>query len=363
MNNTLGLYLHFPWCLRKCPYCDFNSYRIKPEALDQFLERIVREITFWAPEVRSCSFKSIYLGGGTPTLLKPRLVDQLLEKLQQHFKFTPEVEISIEGNPVTFTKAELKSYRRSGINRFSVGIQTFHTEQLKLLKRLNSVAEAKTALEMIRSVFDRFNIDLMYGLPNQNVTEGLRDLKQALFFEPTHLSWYQLTLVKGKKLGGQLPNEETVTQLEQLGRDFLSAHGMQRYEISAYAQKGEECRHNLNYWSYGDYLALGAGSHGKLTRPDGIWRYAYFKDPQKEGYRLKKLKKNEIILEFFMNRFRLMTPITIQEFVERTGLSIDDIRSPLMQAQKAGLLQVLKETMVLTKLGRNYLDDLLLIFV
>ncbi len=363
LNKELGLYLHFPWCIKKCPYCDFNSYSIRSWSVEHYLTSTEQEIDYWATRIEKSTFKSIYFGGGTPTLLKPKLINLILEKLCKYFNFNQNIEISIEGNPATFTRSELQTYHNLGINRFSIGIQTFNEEKLKILKRLNTVSSGKAAIEKVQSIFNNFNIDLMYGLPNQTVSEALEDLKQALQFHPAHLSWYQLTLKNNSSLTGILPTEETIEQIEQEGKQFLTLNNMKQYEISAYSKKGKECKHNLNYWQYGDYLALGAGSHGKLTKLDGIWRYSYFKNPQKIGYRSKKLKKKEIILEFFLNRFRLTKPIPIQEFIDQTRLSFKDIQSKLMKAEENGFINLNKKRISLTQLGKNYLDDLLLLFI
>lgn len=315
---------------------------------------------------------SIFIGGGTPSLFSPSAYETLFKGLQEKLVFQPDIEITLEANPGTVEQQKFRAYRELGINRLSIGVQSFHAEQLAKLGRIHGKEEALRAAEAARSAgFDNFNLDLMHGLPNQTVEEALVDLEQAIALQPTHLSWYQLTIEPNTVFYRDpptLPEDDTLWAIQEAGQALLAEKGFQQYEVSAYAQEGRQCRHNRHYWEFGDYLALGAGAHGKLTRQEGVWRYQKTRLPKDylaavtsgkftatSGF----VRDDEIVFEFMLNALRLREGVPVGLFAERTGLPISCIGNKLEELRRQGLLQDDQTKLRCTAVGFNYLNRVL----
>lgn len=379
MHNTipLSLYIHIPWCVKKCPYCDFNSHAIEgklPEKI--YIEAVLRDLKQDLILVQGRSIKSIFLGGGTPSLFSPKGISELLDKIAADVHFEPNLEITLEANPGTVEYHDFKDYRSAGVTRISLGAQSFQNDKLMQLGRIHTPKETKRAIKSILAAnFNSFNIDIMYGLPNQIVADALFDLKTALSFSPPHLSWYNLTIEPNTIFHHKkppLPSDNAIAEMEHVGLDYLAAHNLRQYEISAFSKPGHQCQHNLNYWTFGDYLGIGAGAHAKITdlKTHVITRY------WKTRYPKSYLERNSILLggtqviaredmplEFMLNALRLTEGISILEFETRTGLSITTIVSILETAKAKGLLMVIDEKIITTDLGKRFLNDLLALFL
>jgi putative oxygen-independent coproporphyrinogen III oxidase len=366
-----SLYIHFPWCLKKCPYCDFNSYPAAKIPEEKYLKKMIFDLKQSAEKLKRSELKSIFLGGGTPSLFSAKKIDQLLSEAEKTFSFAKKIEISIEANPGTINKKYCRELKAIGINRISLGVQSFQDEKLMRIGRIYRSKEVFAAIDAIQSAaFENYNFDLIYGLPEQSVFEALFDLKQAISLAPKHVSWYQLTIEPKTPFARTkiiLPAEETIIKMEKEGRHFLKDKKYFRYEISAYAKKGFECWHNLNYWEYGDYLGIGAGAHSKISDPEKkeIWRIAKISDPKKYLRSKNLIVKREKILakerplDFFLNAFRLMKPISVDLFEKRTWLKIGPLEKQLKVAQDLGLLKYDGKKIVVTTHGHNFLNDLL----
>ncbi|MFP5465232.1 MAG: radical SAM family heme chaperone HemW, partial [Gammaproteobacteria bacterium] len=281
----LSLYVHLPWCVRKCPYCDFNSHAAGGELPQgDYIDALLRDIEADLPRVWGRPVMSVFIGGGTPSLFEPDAIARLLSDLRARLPLLAAAEITLEANPGTLDTARLEAFRRAGVNRLSLGVQSFHDRQLKALGRIHDAAAARRAIEVALSAgFERVNIDLMFGLPGQDPALALADLDAALAYDTGHVSWYQLTLEPNTVFHSHppvLPEPDLMEAIYEAGLARLATAGYRRYEVSAYARPGQECRHNLNYWQFGDYLGIGAGAHGKLTLPDGILRLAKYRQPQ-----------------------------------------------------------------------------------
>lgn len=376
----LSLYIHIPWCVQKCPYCDFNSHALKgilPEAtyLKALAEDLKQDIALLP--IGNREIHSIFIGGGTPSLLSAAVVAQLLQAIRLECTFSKDIEITLEANPGTIEQDSFVGFKQAGINRLSIGIQSFQPEKLKTLGRIHSATEAIRAVESAHQAgFDNFNVDLMHGLPNQTAKDALFDLKTALSLRPTHLSWYQLTLEPNTAFYHQppvLPVEEQLADIQEAGQSCLAAQGFYPYEISAYTTKSDhQSKHNLNYWLFGDYLAIGAGAHGKITDINTQTIKRYWKTRHPKDYLnpetpflagQKILSAKEIPLEFMMNALRLYQKIPIALFLERTALSIENIAPYLEEAKNKGLLHWDETSIETTSLGKRYLNDLLQIFL
>lgn len=375
----LSLYIHFPWCVRKCPYCDFNSHAVRdgiPEAayIDALLADVDREL----PKVWGRRLESIFIGGGTPSLLSPVALGRLLSELRARFAFAPDLEVTLEANPGTAEQGRFAEYRAAGITRLSIGVQSFDDHSLSALGRIHGGAEAVAAAEAARQAgFDNINLDLMYGLPGQDVAAALADLKQAIALAPSHLSYYQLTLEPNTAFHHApppLPGDEVLWAMHEQGLAVLQAAGYGRYEVSAYARSGRRCVHNLNYWTFGDYLGIGPGAHGKRTDPafGRIVRTAKPRHP--EAYLAaargsgpmgeeRALSRTDPPLEFMMNALRLEEGFSAALFGERTGLPLSTVEAPLREAEARGLLAWRTDWIAPTETGRNHLDTLLALFV
>ncbi|MGZ0704713.1 radical SAM family heme chaperone HemW [Pseudomonas piscis] len=372
----LALYIHIPWCVRKCPYCDFNSHAASPTLPEEeYIDALLADLDQDLPAAHGRELSSIFFGGGTPSLFSAAALGRLLAGVQQRIPFASDIEITLEANPGTFEQEKFTAYRALGINRLSIGIQSFQEQKLQALGRIHSGAEAVRAADMARQAgFDNFNLDLMHGLPDQSLDDALGDLRQAIAMGPTHLSWYQLTLEPNTVFWNQpptLPEDDILWDIQEAGQALLAEHGYAQYEVSAYAQPGRAARHNLNYWSFGDFIGIGAGAHGKLSHPDGrilrTWKTRLPKDylnpakPFKAGE--KALGNEELPFEFLMNALRLTDGVDAVLFAQRTGLDLASLAEGRRQAEQSGLLQVEPSRLAATARGQLFLNDLLQYFL
>ena len=372
----LSLYLHFPWCVRKCPYCDFNSHQAGDEIPETaYIDALIRDLDQALPGDRRVV--SVFLGGGTPSLFSAAAVERLLTAVRRRLNLARDAEITLEANPGTAEAGRFAGYRRAGINRLSLGVQSLTDASLAALGRIHNAAEARRAVALAGSAgFDNLNIDIMYGLPHQESAAAMRDLDAVLELSPAHLSWYQLTLEPNTVFYSRppsLPDDDRVAEMQERGEALLSANGYRRYEVSAWARPGSEARHNLNYWEFGDYLGLGAGAHSKLTDPatGRVTRYSKLRFPGRyletagsdaavTGKRV--LGDDDLILEFMMNALRLPRGFDAALFEQRTGLSLEEVEEKLCRAEQAGLLSTAGGRIVPTARGSRFLNDLLLCF-
>ncbi|WP_421548288.1 radical SAM family heme chaperone HemW [Pseudomonas sp. QD4] len=372
----LALYIHIPWCVRKCPYCDFNSHTASPVLPEEeYVDALLADLDQDLHAVYGRELSSIFFGGGTPSLFSAAALGRLLKGVEQRIRFAADIEITLEANPGTFEQDKFIAYRALGINRLSIGIQSFEEAKLKALGRIHNGAEAIRAADMARLAgFDNFNLDLMHGLPDQSLDDALGDLRQAIAMQPTHLSWYQLTLEPNTVFWNQppvLPEDDTLWDIQEAGQALLAEHGYAQYEVSAYAQPGRAARHNLNYWSFGDFIGIGAGAHGKLSHPDGrivrTWKTRLPKDylnPAKQFKAGDKLLANEELpFEFLMNALRLTQGVDAALYAQRTGLSLESLADARRQAEQSGLLQVEPSRLAATARGQLFLNDLLQYFL
>ncbi len=372
----LAAYVHIPWCVRKCPYCDFNSHAAGaslPE--DAYVQALLADLDADREQIQSRRLTSIFFGGGTPSLFSASALERILEGMRQRVGFADDIEITLEANPGTFEQAKFRDYRSLGINRLSIGVQSFQPAKLKALGRIHDGDEAIRAADMARAAgFDNFNLDLMHGLPEQSLEDALSDLRIAIAQQPTHLSWYQLTVEPNTEFWSkppQLPEDETLWDIQEAGQALLAAHGYGQYETSAYAQPGRQARHNLNYWTFGDFLGLGAGAHGKWTAPNGEirrhWKTRLPKDYLDPAKRFragdKQLAQDELPFEFLMNVLRLTDGVPSLLFTQRTGLSLDLLAEGRRDAEARGLLEPDPQRLVATPKGQLFLNDLLQLFL
>jgi oxygen-independent coproporphyrinogen-3 oxidase len=367
----LALYVHIPWCLKKCPYCDFNSHAFQgnlPE--QQYTDRLLADLEHDLHYVQGRELVSIFIGGGTPSLFSPASIERLLAGIAKHLPCSTTMEVTLEANPGTFETAKFRAFRSAGINRLSIGIQSFDRDFLVKLGRVHDDKDARYAAEQVRNAgFDNFNLDLMFGLPGQNVGQARADLETALAYSPPHLSWYQLTIEPNTVFYShrpRLPEDDLVAEMQEAGCDLLAGHGLQRYEVSAFAASGRQSRHNLNYWQFGDYLGIGAGAHGKITLSDNKQIVRTRKVRQPAGYldtnnpftaETTVVPAAELPLEFLMNALRLSDGVDEELFPARTGLALDCIREPLIRLRERELL--CKDRLAATGNGLRYLNDVL----
>lgn len=375
MRIPISLYIHMPWCVQKCPYCDFNSHALKGEMPEiRYVDRLIEELRTHLPLIENRSIYSIFIGGGTPSLFSPKAYEKLWAGLNQHLTFTPHMEVTLEANPGTVEQTYFKAYREIGINRLSLGIQSFENEKLKTLGRIHNGTEARRAIEITQQYFNNFNIDLMHGLPNQTSEQALSDLNTAIQFSPTHLSWYQLTLEPNTffyKHPPTLPQDDTLWEIQKEGQQLLAENHYLHYEVSAYSHQNFTCRHNVNYWEFGDYLGLGAGAHSKITLETGtISRHQNIKNPknylnasQNAIEEHKVLTPEALIFEFMLNALRLQKPISLDLFSQRTGLPSSLLEKPLQKANQLGLIESLGTNFTLTPQGHLFLNDLTELFL
>jgi oxygen-independent coproporphyrinogen-3 oxidase len=358
--------------VKKCPYCDFNSHAAGPELPEAaYVEALLADLDADLPQVHGRPLTSIFFGGGTPSLFSAEALGRILAGVEQRVPFAPDIEITLEANPGTFEQAKFAAYRALGINRLSIGVQSFQADKLKALGRIHDGDEAIRAADMARAAgFDNFNLDLMHGLPNQSLDDALGDLRIAIAQQPTHLSWYQLTLEPNTVFWNQpptLPEDDILWDIQEAGQALLAEHGYAQYEVSAYAQPGKAARHNLNYWSFGDFLGIGAGAHAKLSSPDGTIKRSWktrlpkdYLDPSKRfsaGERL--LGPDELPFEFLMNVLRLTDGSASELFTQRTGLPLSQLAAARAEAEQRGLLHSDPTRLTATREGQLFLNDLL----
>ncbi|KGM25964.1 coproporphyrinogen III oxidase [Photorhabdus luminescens] len=370
----LSLYIHIPWCVQKCPYCDFNSHALKGDVPHQeYVDHLLADLKTDLPMVNGREITTIFIGGGTPSLLSSQAMQQLLDGVRALLPVSPQAEITMEANPGTVEADRFSGYQQAGINRISIGVQSFSPDKLARLGRIHGPDEAKRAAHLAASLELRsFNLDLMHGLPDQSLDEALDDLRQAIALSPPHLSWYQLTIEPNTSFGSRppiLPDDDALWDIFSQGHQLLTAAGYQQYETSAYAKPGYQCQHNLNYWRFGDYLGIGCGAHGKITFEDGrILRTVKTKHPRgyMQGRYLDKqhqVENEDRPFEFFMNRFRLLEIMPKQDFSDFTGLSEDSIRTQIGQALAAGYLSETATHWQITQKGKLFLNSLLELFL
>lgn len=370
----LSLYLHIPWCVQKCPYCDFNSHALKGEVPhDDYVAHLLADLDADVHLTSGRTIETIFIGGGTPSLLSSEAMQNLLDGVRARLPVSPNVEITMEANPGTVEADRFSGYQRAGVNRISIGVQSFSAEKLERLGRIHGPDEAKRAAHLATGLGLRsFNLDLMHGLPDQTLEQALDDLRQAIALNPPHLSWYQLTIEPNTLFAYKtpvLPDDDALWDIFEQGDQLLTAAGYQQYETSAYAKPGYQCQHNLNYWRFGDYLGIGCGAHGKLTQPDGsILRTVKTKHPR--GYmqgrymdKQHEVESKELPFEFFMNRFRLLEAAPREEFAIYTGLEENSIRQALDEAiAKEYLLETATHWQI-TEKGKLFLNSLLELFL
>jgi oxygen-independent coproporphyrinogen-3 oxidase len=375
--QPLSLYFHFPWCIQKCPYCDFNSHAIKtsiPE--DKYIAALLLDLQHDIQTFHiNRSIQSIFLGGGTPSLFSPEALDQLLNSIQQLITLQADIEITLEANPSTFESNKFKEFRALGINRLSIGIQSFNDQHLKSLGRVHSAKEAMRAGEIAhRAGFNNFNVDLMFGLPNSTSHDSKQDIRTAIELEPQHISFYQLTLEPNTYFYShppKLPTDDQIFTTQKDCQNFLHEQGYYQYEISAFAKKNFLCQHNLNYWQFGDYLGIGAGAHGKITlnQPEQIARTSKPKHPEHYLKTRQQINNSKFIpvpelpLEFMMNRLRLKNGFSRKSYVTATGLPFDSLEPALTKLIKRGLIIENRQHYKCSEQGWNFLDDILECFI
>jgi putative oxygen-independent coproporphyrinogen III oxidase len=376
VNPPLALYVHFPWCVRKCPYCDFNSYTLNgPLAQQPYLERLTRDIEAQAPQVAGREVVSAFLGGGTPSLFSPDAIGRVLQAARRHLQLSADVEVTLEANPGTIERGRFAEYRAAGVTRVSLGAQSFDAATLQLLGRIHSPDETRRAAEELHAAgLTNFNLDLMYALPGQDGAGAQADVAQALALAPAHLSHYQLTLEPGTVFAARpppLPDEDAAAAMLVACTQQLEAAGLSQYEVSAYARAGRHCRHTLNSWSLGDYRGVGAGAHGKLTFADRgqIVRSVQPREPRRylaaadAALTRHVIATEELPFEFMLNALRLPAGFTYESFSERTGLERDAISAPIASLAGRGLLESTATGCRPSALGLRFLNDLLLEFM
>ncbi|WP_306565285.1 radical SAM family heme chaperone HemW [Aquabacterium sp.] len=386
----LSLYVHLPWCLRKCPYCDFNSHEpnaalsagsagaghLSAQTEARYLDALRADLESALPQIWGRRVHTVFIGGGTPSLFSPDSIDQLLSDLRARLPLEADAEITMEANPGTFETDRFKAFRQAGINRLSIGVQSFDDAKLRALGRVHNRAQAVAAVEEAQACFDTFNLDLMYALPGQSAADLEADIQQALAFEPPHLSLYHLTLEPNTRFATQppkgLPDEDTAFDMLDHLIERTTAAGLQRYEVSAYARPGHQCAHNLNYWQFGDYLGIGAGAHSKISFPDRIVRQVRWREPaaymDKAVQGLACSNEQDVALksrafEFMMNALRLKDGFELLRFSERTGLTLASIQQPLAEAEAKGLLARDLARAWPTDKGFDFLNDLQALFL
>ncbi|SEA90124.1 oxygen-independent coproporphyrinogen-3 oxidase [Alkalimonas amylolytica] len=373
----LSLYIHIPWCIQKCPYCDFNSHAVKQGVPEQeYISHLLDDLNLDLAWVQGREIHSIFIGGGTPSVFSAAGIARLLAGVRSSVQLANACEISMEANPGTFEAERFAGYVAAGVTRFSIGVQSFQQQQLTALGRIHNSEEASRAARLAAELPLRsFNLDLMHGLPGQTLTDALADLQQAIALNPPHLSWYQLTIEPNTAFASRppiLPEDELLWEIQEQGHQLLLANGYQQYETSAYAKAGHACQHNLNYWRFGDYLGIGCGAHGKVTLADkqAVLRTTKVKHPK--GYmdlsrpyldEQRLVTADELPFEFFMNRFRLLEPCPVNDLTARTGLPVESVSAALQQASKLALIKQDEQHWQVTAKGARYLNDLLSLFI
>jgi oxygen-independent coproporphyrinogen-3 oxidase len=373
----LALYVHLPWCLKKCPYCDFNSHEMPPAALPEqtYINALLADLEAALPLIWGRSIHSVFIGGGTPSLFAPAAIDQLLGALRARLRFEPDCEITLEANPGTFEKDRFRAYRQAGVTRLSIGVQSFNDAHLKALGRVHDRAQALAAVQEAALAFDTFNLDIMYALPGQTLQQLEQDMATALQFAPPHISIYHLTIEPNTyfaKYPPALPEDDIAYAMLDRIAELTAGAGLDRYEVSAFAKSGHRCFHNLNYWQFGDYLGIGAGAHSKLSFAHRIVRQVRLRDPKLYTERAlagnalaqdEDVARADLPFEYMLNALRLRHGFGLREFTERTGLPLSSLEGALGQAEKQGLINRDYARVVPTVKGFDFLSDLQSLFL
>jgi len=372
----LSLYIHVPWCVRKCPYCDFNSHEVRGTAPEErYVSALIADLEQALPDVWGRRVYTVFFGGGTPSLLSAQAVDSILGAVRSRLSLATDAEITLEANPGTVEAEKFRDFRAAGINRLSLGIQSFDSRHLKVLGRIHDEEEARRAIDVAREHFDNVNLDLMYALPGQSVAEARADIERALACRPPHLSAYHLTIEPNTyfhRFPPRLPDDDIAAQMQEAVEDALRSAGYRHYETSAFARPGKQSRHNLNYWTFGDYLGIGAGAHSKLSFPERIARAMRIKHPERymegaeRGVAVQErhdVAVGEIGFEFMMNALRLTEGFAVRLFEERAGVPLTAVMERLDAAERRGLIERDHARVRPTPLGRRFLNDLLQIFL
>ncbi len=377
----LSLYIHLPWCLKKCPYCDFNSHEWRqgdaqgglPE--QRYVDALIADLEAALPLIWGRTVHSIFMGGGTPSLFSPAAIDRLIAAVRARVRMEPDCEITLEANPGTFEKDRFRAYRAAGVTRLSIGVQSFDDRFLKALGRVHDGDQARAAVAEAAGAFETFNLDIMYALPGQTLEDLDRDLQTALSFKPPHISIYHLTIEPNTyfaKFPPAVPEDDTAYAMLDRISETTARAGMQRYEISAYAQPGHACFHNTNYWQFGDYLGIGAGAHSKLSFAHRVVRQVRFRDPARymdqalAGHALaqdNEVRRAELPFEYMLNALRLREGFKLQDFMERTGLPLSSIAKGLETAERKGLITREQGRITPTERGFDFLSDLQELFL
>ena len=375
----LSLYVHFPWCVRKCPYCDFNSHAVK-DSFDEarYIDALLKDLEQDLPRIWGRRVVSVFMGGGTPSLFSPEAIERLLSGLRARVSLHPEAEITLEANPGTVDYDKFAEFRSAGINRLSIGVQSFSDDLLQAIGRIHGRKESIKAAETAHHVgFENFNVDLMFGLPAQSPPMALEDVATAVALEPAHISYYQLTIEPNTWFHHHppvLPEDDVLWKTQIQGQRYLADHGFEQYEVSAYAKQQQRSVHNMNYWQFGDYVGIGAGAHGKITDVNAqrIVRMSKLRQPKdymehagtENGIQSENvLSRQDVGLEFMMNALRLNEGVAPPLFYERTGQPLSIIEAPLQKAQEQGLIEWTVERIHPTEQGRRYLNELLELFL
>lgn len=372
----LALYIHVPWCIRKCPYCDFNSHEARGETPEaEYVDALIADLEYSLPSIWNRRIVSIFVGGGTPSLFSAASIDGLLAGVRARVPVVPDAEVTLEANPGTFERQKFADFRAAGVNRLSLGVQSFAGPQLAALGRVHDANEAGAAADAALAIFGNVNLDLMYALPRQTVAEARIDAAAAIAFAPPHLSFYQLTLEPNTLFHRHpppLPDADAAADIEDAVHALLAAAGYRHYETSAFARPGSECRHNLNYWQFGDYLGIGAGAHSKLSFPDRVARQVRYKQPRQYLERVAggtplmenvDVSRTDIGFEFMLNALRLTAGVPAALFAERTGYPLLLVREALAAAEARGLIERDPTVIRPTALGRRFQNDLQALFL
>lgn len=380
MPPSLSLYIHIPWCVKKCPYCDFNSHEHKEaqnfsDLESMYVDALIKDLEFSLPKIWGRKIHSIFFGGGTPSLFSGKAIQKILSQVRALTPILYDAEITLEANPGTIDTNHFEVYKEAGVTRVSLGIQSFNNTHLKALGRIHDSSEAKKGIEIAMHHFDEVNLDLMYALPQQTLDEAIDDAKTATSFNTQHLSFYHLTIEPNTfffKHPPKLPLDDESAIMQETIEDILSQHGYVHYETSAFAKPKSQCQHNLNYWQFGDYLGIGAGAHSKLTFHDKMIRESRYKNPKQYMEHIKTqnmiesetiIHENDLVFEFMMNHLRLIDGFSIQSFEAKTGLNFSSINKELKTAIDKKLITMDHEMIKPTLLGQRFLNDLLSIFL
>ncbi len=375
-SKPLSLYIHMPWCVKKCPYCDFNSHAVRGDIPEKaYIDQLISEYQLIQPTIVGRPIQSVFIGGGTPSLISAEGYQRLFSELQTLSDWQNDIEITLEANPGTVDCVQFAGFFRACINRLSMGVQSFDNQQLKTLGRIHNSDQVYKAYQIARDVgFDNINLDIMYALPEQSIEAAIADLNQAIALKPNHISWYQLTLEPNTLFYQQppkVPDQDHIVDIETAGHALLAEHGYQQYEVSAYAQADQRCRHNVNYWQFGDYLGIGAGAHSKLTLSDGtIQRHSNVKHPKAYLSATDIFKQQQSVLtdsektfEFMLNALRLHQPISFDLFEQQTNLSRQAIIPKLTRATEQGYVQLDDQQFQTTIQGKQFLNSLIAEFL